>query len=65
MVETIAADERVVGIDLVIHARTESDIATRNYNSKTQTERVEIRIEHCRFDQLIVVDFAPLEIQEE
>ena len=65
MVETIAADERVVRIDLVIHSRAKSDVATRNYNSKTQSERVEIRIEYCRFDQLIVVDFAALEIQEE
>src|SRR5882672_1438886 len=61
---TVARDQRVIRIYLVIEARAEGNVSTWNQNTQPEIRPVQVGIKHGRLHQLVVVNFTPLKIDE-
>src|ERR1041385_560137 len=65
LVEVVANHQRVPIIQLIIKTRADIQRSSRHEHAESEIQRIQIRTEHGRRHQRIVIDFLPLDIQKE
>src|ERR1700682_2382025 len=65
MIVVVARDERIFGVYREVNAWAETREARRQNHALSNLDNVESRIQNCRPDQAVVVEFVAVQLQKE